>query len=329
MRNHHLAEALRRRHQVVASFVGRDGGSEWLDEVPLAGSGRRALFDPGFLWRAVRAIRRHRLEAIVASSLIAGFHGALLRRWTGLPFWMDEHNVEWDCSRRYGHRAWWLIALLEGWILRQADWVTTVSEGDRARLVQTFRLAPERVRVAPNGVALQALRQAATPTTPRRDGRREILFFGVLSYPPNREAVKVLAEEIAPRAPEHCRFVVAGVGGEELERRYPQLDFRGFVPDIHALIRACDGVIVPLRAGGGTRMKILETVACGRPVLSTTCGAEGLDREALGPALTVCDDLDQILAWLADLPSQSAAVTGPQFEDTYDWETIWARQAPL
>jgi glycosyltransferase involved in cell wall biosynthesis len=329
VRNHHLGRALTKRHQVFASFCGLDGDPQWAGEVPLAGPGWRALFDPLFLQRARRAIRANTIEAIVASSLIAGLHGALLKRLTGLPFWMDEHNVEWHCGRRYGHRAWWLVYLLEAFILRQADYVTCVSPDDRQRLITSFHLDPARVTVAPNGVDLPALHRAP-PATPVADhGQRTVLFFGVLNYAPNREAVAALAEEIAPQAPPNVRFVVAGIGGEDLAQRYPQLHFEGFVPDIHALIRRCDGVIVPLKAGGGTRMKILESVACGRPVLSTACGAEGLDREALGPALTVTDQPAEMIRWLKNLPHQSLAPTGARFEETYDWETIWARHAPL
>lgn len=149
VRNHHLATHLAKHHQVWASFVGLHGGDEFSGEVPLTTEGRRALFDPWFLFRAFRLSKQKRLEAIVATSLIAGLHGALLKLLTGLPFWMDEHNVEWHCARRYGHRFWWLIFLLEGFILRSADHVTCVSESDRQRLCSSFSLPTERVTVAP------------------------------------------------------------------------------------------------------------------------------------------------------------------------------------
>ena len=331
VRNHHLGQALAKRHEVWASFCGLDGQTAWKGELPLAGPGLRALFDPSFLVRAVGLIRREKIEAVVASSLIAGLHGALLARWARIPFWMDEHNVEWHCSRRYGFWGWPAVYALEGFILKCADWVTCVSPEDAERLISGFRLQPETVRVAPNGVDLPVLRQAAARTLPpySDSGRRTVLFFGVLNYPPNREAVRVLAEEIAPAAPEDMDFVVAGTGGDDLAARFPNLRFEGFVEDIHALVRRCDAVVVPIRAGGGTRMKILETVACGRPVLSTVCGAEGLDREALGPALTVTDDLAETLAWLSALPLQSQSQTGPRFEETYGWDTIWERTMPL
>ena len=331
VRNHHLGQALLTRHQVWASFCGQDGTAPWAGELPLAGTGRRALFDPGFLRRAVALVRREQIEGIVASSLISGLHGALLARLTGRTFWMDEHNVEWHCSRRYGFRGWPLVWALEGFILKNADWVTCVSPEDHERLVTGYRLPPERVLVAPNGVDFPALRETSqksfAPYSPQ--GRRTVLFFGVLNYPPNREAVRILAEEIAPKSPPDIDFVVAGTGGDDLAALYPNLRFEGFVDDIHALVRRCDGVLVPIRAGGGTRMKSLESVACGRPVLSTVRGAEGLDLEAMGEALTVTDDLSETLEWLKELPSLSEARPGVRFEDTYSWETIWARTMPL
>ncbi len=306
--------------------MGRDGGEQFAGEVPLRKEGLPALFDPQFLWRAYRQIKEHRLQAIVSTSLIAGLHGALLKLLTGLPFWMDEHNVEWHCSKRYGHRLWWLIYLLEGFILKQADHVTCVSDADRSRLISNFRLNPERVAVAPNGVDYPRLAEA--DGLERSTGKR-ILFFGVLDYPPNAEAVKILATEIAPKVEPEIQIVVAGRGGESLRELYPRLDFHGFVDDIHQLVRECDGLVVPILAGGGTRMKILETLACERPVVSTTCGAEGIDREVAGGALTITDSFDEMADWINRLPPRARVKPGPGFAELYDWEKIWQNKAQL
>ncbi|MCA9778960.1 MAG: glycosyltransferase family 4 protein [Candidatus Eremiobacteraeota bacterium] len=327
VRNHYLARHLCERHQVWGSFVGLDGGEQFAGEVPLRSEGRRALFDPQFLWRAYRALRDNNLQMIVSTSLIAGLHGALLKLLTGLPFWMDEHNVEWHCSKRYGHRFWWLIYLLEGFILKQADHVTCVSDADRERLISGFRLDPERVVVAPNGVDYPRLANSESGEPGERPKR--ILFFGVLDYPPNAEAVRVLATEIAPRVEDDIQLLVAGRGGESLRDSYPDLQFHGFVDDIHALIRDCDGLVVPILAGGGTRMKILETLACDRPVVSTSCGAEGIDRVAAGEALTVTDSYEEMARWINELPRGKRSKTGPGFVELYDWEKIWQNKAPL
>ena len=99
--------------------------------------------------------------------------------------------------------------------------------------------------------------------------------------------------------------------------------------DIHRLVRDCDGLVVPILAGGGTRMKILETVACERPVVSTRCGAEGIDLEVVGEALTITDDFAEMADWVNRLPLGAAAYPGPGFVELYDWEKIWQNKAPL
>lgn len=327
MRNHYLVQSLAARHQVWASFCGVDGGEEYCGELPLRGEGLPALFDPLFLYRASQAIKEHKIEQIVSSSLISGLHGALLKILTGRPFWMDQHNVEWHCSRRYGHRFWWLIYLLEGFIVKMADQVTCVSDDDRERLISYFRLAPHRVTVAPNGVDYPKLMKAPVPTTKRDKAR--VLFFGVLNYPPNREAVEFLAEEVAPALDDEIEVVVAGKGGEDLQSRFPRLSFLGFVDDIHALVKECDGVVVPIFSGGGTRMKILETLACGRPVVSTECGAEGIDRRVTGEALTIAESAEEMIAWIKALPVGGEASVPESFRELYDWSTIWQNKAPL
>jgi len=265
---------------------------------------------------------------IVSSSLISGLHGVLLSFLTGLPFWMDEHNVEWHCSRRYGHRFWWLVYALEGFILRNADHITCVSQEDKERLIRAFRLPPDRLVVAPNGVDYARL-SALGHTSPSPRAHKRVLFFGVLDYPPNRSAVEYLATKIAPFLSDSVEVLVAGRGGEELPQLFPRLTFCGFVDDIHALIRDCDGVVVPILAGGGTRMKILETVACKRPVVSTTCGAEGIDLPALGEAITIADEPEEMVAWIESL-SLGAQVEPPiAFRELYDWARIWQNGAPI
>ena len=76
-------------------------------------------------------------------------------------------------------------------------------------------------------------------------------------------------------------------------------------------------------------MKILETLACERPVVSTTCGAEGIDREAVGRALTITDSFDEMADWINSLPLGARAKPGPSFAELYDWEKIWQNKAPL
>ena len=109
-----------------------------------------------------------------------------------------------------------------------------------------------------------------------------ILFAGLLTYPANREAAVVLAQQIAPLLRDRVPAVqirLVGSAPEAIRRLAdpPRVVVTGFVPDITAELRRADLVAVPLRFGGGTRIKILEAFAHRIPVVSTTPGAAGLD----------------------------------------------------
>jgi glycosyltransferase involved in cell wall biosynthesis len=111
-----------------------------------------------------------------------------------------------------------------------------------------------------------------------------VLFVGNLSYPPNRDAAWVLLREVLPRLrrllPGPVTITLAGPTGEDaalaLLGAQPGVRMLGFVPDLAACYRAADVVAAPLLTGSGTRIKLLEAMAHGVPVVTTTAGAAGL-----------------------------------------------------
>jgi MoaA/NifB/PqqE/SkfB family radical SAM enzyme len=119
-----------------------------------------------------------------------------------------------------------------------------------------------------------------------------VAFHGTLHYAPNTDAVRFLAERLAPRLRSGSVLVMGMNPPRALEG--PRLRFTGAVEDLPAHLSAADLYVVPLAAGSGTRMKILEAFAAGRAVLSTPVGAEGLEVEdgreiALAPLESFAD----------------------------------------
>ena len=104
----------------------------------------------------------------------------------------------------------------------------------------------------------------------------KILFIGLLSYPPNIEALYNICNIIAPDFEDNVEFIIVGKNPPKII--HPKnVKFLGFVDDVKKYILNSDICIAPLTYGSGTRLKILEYMAMGKPVISTSKGAEGID----------------------------------------------------
>jgi hypothetical protein len=187
---------------------------------------------------------------------------------SGLPLFFDDHNVEHDLLRQQGRRvASRLVKWLESGVLRCATLTFAVSETDRSLLSPWARA----IEVLPNGTSL------SPPEVEERPKRPVVLFFGSLGYAPNREAVRVIAERIAPsvarRIPE-VEFRIVGRPAPDI--RVPNVTVVGFVDRIEEELDRAVLTIVPLLHGSGTRIKIMDSLARHRPVLATPKGAEGI-----------------------------------------------------
>jgi polysaccharide biosynthesis protein PslH len=125
----------------------------------------------------------------------------------------------------------------------------------------------------------------------------KMLFVGTMGYYPNADALLFFADQIAPilreKSPQQWHLhIVGALPKNTLGKRlkyFPEIKFLGWIKDLDHEYDAADIVVVPIRGGGGTRIKILEAFAHGVPVVSTTKGAEGLDVEN-GVHLFIEDD---------------------------------------
>jgi glycosyltransferase involved in cell wall biosynthesis len=148
-----------------------------------------------------------------------------------------------------------------------------------------------RVRVIPNGVELPPFPPQSGPPT---DGH-DLVFVGEMSYPPNVDAVKFFARKILPgirREISDARFLIVGRNPDPSVRTLHDgstIIVTGSVPDVEPYLRQATLVVVPIRFGGGTRLKILEAMAYRKAVVSTSAGAEGIEAES-GSHLLLAND---------------------------------------
>lgn len=167
------------------------------------------------------------------------------------------------------------LEVVENQALAGFDRVYVCSDFDRAALEPRARAA---IRVLPNAVRLPP---AVSPSP--ADAVFTFLFVGTLGYYPNEDAVRWLCSEIVPQlygaTGGGFAIHIAGTGASASLRQamdIPPVRFLGEVGDLAPCYAAAHAVLAPLRAGGGTRIKILEAFAHQRPVIATTIATEGI-----------------------------------------------------
>lgn len=198
------------------------------------------------------------------------------------------------------------LVALEASRVRRYDRVYVGSAADAAWLEEK-RLGVE-VRVLPNVVDCP---YPAVPARARSGGRARLLFVGALAYYPNVDALRVLLDEVLPALPrDRFELHVVGRGAPPwLAARLARargVVHHGFVPTLAPLYAAADMVVAPLRAGGGTRIKLLEAFAHGVPVVTTSVGAFGLDVRD-GVEVRIADRAEVFASACADLAASPGA----------------------
>jgi sugar transferase (PEP-CTERM/EpsH1 system associated) len=206
-----------------------------------------------------------------------------------VPTVLFQHNVEaalWErhaavpqntVRRAYMREQARRMRAFEAAECRRFGRVVAVSEADADTMRRDY--GPQSVRAVPTGVDLEYFR----PIEARARTSSEIVFVGSMDWMPNEEGIRWFADEVFPtilaKAPEAVLTIVGRLPTPavlELARRNPSIRVTGTVPDVRPYMERAALSIVPLRIGGGTRLKIFEAMATRLPVVSTTIGAEGL-----------------------------------------------------
>lgn len=230
------------------------------------------------------------------------------------PLLRLRYSLTWQKQRRYTRE-----------LMRQVDGCTVSSDLERQAILE---VAPDGrpVAVVPNGVDLEQYRGDFGPVEPDT-----LVFPGALTYEANFEAMRFFLGKIFPRIrqarPQATLYITGRTDGVDLNR-LPLREgvvLTGYLPDVRPRVARSAVCIAPLTLGGGTRIKILEAMALGTPVVATSKGAEGLDVTP-GRDLLIADDPEAFAAAvvrvLEDATLRAAlSAAGPRrVAERYDWQ---------
>ena len=256
-----------------------------------------------------------------------------------VPKVIFTHNVEAQIWKRHFQVSkpglWKAVAwrefktmdAMERRYLRLADGVLTVSENDKTQFSEF--VPRERLAVIPTGVDIDYFRPQAEGPRPNT-----LVFTGSMDWTPNQDAILYFAEAILPKIQKELGDASLWVVGrkpserlKELARKLPGIHVTGAVDDIRPYIARSAVYVVPIRIGGGTRIKIYEAMAMGKPVVSTTVGAEGLPVEN-GRDLFLEDDPERFAAVVVQLlrsprlSRQLGEAARRLVETSYSWAAV-------
>lgn len=366
LRNYHLGRRFARHMLVTHVGFSRPGAqgfdTEWgpahrLISVPRGGRYRpldllRGIMGPvpfsvlNFTRREMRrelnrCLHEQQFDIAVLEGVHLGAYLPLLLRAARPPRVVvcDWHNIESEVLRRYAEtssnllrrayarRAGSTLERFERRFVRSCDLHLTVSARDRETLIGYGAQAP--VEIVENGVPMEEFPALDAPAGSRRF---RILFVGAMDYHANEDAVLHFARTAWPeihRCLPDCIFTVVGrAPGEDVRKLAgPGIEVTGQVEDVRPFYREARVAVAPLRVAGGTRIKILEAMAAGVPVVASSRGAEGLDAEP-GTHYVLADSAGEVSAAVTSLAGDSrraelmAAAGRELVRRRYDWAVL-------
>jgi glycosyltransferase involved in cell wall biosynthesis len=249
--------------------------------------------------------------------------------------WQRYRETESNPLKRwYIGRQWKKFERFEREALGEADMTIAVSGLDAERFRTEFGVA--NVDVVDNGVDTAYFRPFDEIREPGT-----LLFLGSLEWRPNLDGVAQMIEHVLPavrREEPEARLLLVGRNPPDWLKRLadatPNVELHGNVPDVRPFLARAGMLVVPLRIGGGSRLKILEALVSGTPVVSTRVGAEGLDLEP-GRHFVQSEDIGDLASGILDLirdPMRARAQADEgraQVLRLYDWDRLADRMEQL
>lgn len=260
----------------------------------------------------------------------------------------DAHNAVWSIVERMRENARWFLKPIlaieakrvkryEGELLKQVDHVLAVTDIDRSGLEEALFVSKIKLveKTAPITVVPIATDTGQLQPIRRKPGSKNIVTLGTLHYPPNADGIRWFFTEVFPLIRERVHDATLTIIGKNPPQDFLDLAAKspaavkvpGYVPELAPYLEQSALMVVPVRAGGGMRVRILEAFAYAMPVVTTTIGLEGIHAEPERDVLvadTATDFANRVVELLEDVGLQEKLSTnGRRLAETkYDWQVV-------
>ena len=299
-----------------------------------------------FIIKFAKIIQKQKIDMVQVSSpygvISSKLVTKLLRK--NVPIIYDAHNVQSDLAQcslddpkaTFLEKIFALVymPLQERIAVKCADHIIAVSQEDRMRFIEKYRIAKQKITVIPSGVDIIDLPALKDKDEIKKElgidkNKLVIISHGSYFHPPNREAIDLIKNDIAPeimKVDKDIVFVIAGFDVPVFEEE--NINAVGFLEDIYSLIHAADMAIVPILSGGGTRLKVLDYMGVGLPIVTTKKGIEGINAKN-GEEAIIVDDVNEkfvdAIKYLIDNKQEREKIGANArrlAEEEYDWDKI-------
>ncbi|HMK45963.1 MAG TPA: glycosyltransferase family 4 protein [Methanocella sp.] len=252
---------------------------------------------------------------------------------------LNEHNVYWEMfnfpaytlkQKVYNRLSSGRDIKIEKQALSNASHIFVCSSRDKQLLTSELPGIKDNITVIPNCLNYQEYADYTKKNSGNNNGNEHdtatmtVLFMGLLSYAPNADAVYSICHDIAPKFDNKVKFVIVGRDPPAVDKQPDNVIFSGYVEDIKRYVMEADICIAPLKFGSGTRFKILEYMAMGKPVIATSKGAEGIEYTD-GVNIVIEDDITRFHEKITDLLGDANKVkllgknASDLIREKYDW----------
>jgi glycosyltransferase involved in cell wall biosynthesis len=256
---------------------------------------------------------------------------------SNIPVVVSEHNIEHEVYEKYAHKFSFPISHLlkidvakmfrwEKYIWNKASYVTAASNDDGDSIKN---ITSKPVAVIHNGVDIK---QFAFRPKKKIGETLTFLYVGTFAWMQNTDAVKLLLEDLWPNIQKKYPHATLRIVGKNppsslTVMKLANVTWLESVPNIYKEYTSADILLAPIRVGGGTKYKIIESMACGLPVITTTIGAQGIDISQTQKEIWIAQDITEICEAIDDIirsPERLDRLKSARMivEKKYSWDSI-------